>query len=51
MDLNTIRRNLSKNVYKTLLEILNDIQLVWVNCQQYYKPDSVSFCNKIAENI
>lgn len=48
MDLNTIRRNLNKNSYENLEEVLDDIQLIWNNCKLYNEQGSVklfSFLN------
>ncbi|KAL4471793.1 hypothetical protein ABPG72_008811 [Tetrahymena utriculariae] len=40
MDLNSVRRNLNKNSYEFLEEILDDIQLVWNNCKLYNEQGS-----------
>jgi len=53
IDLNAVRRNLTKNLYESLEEILDDIQLVWNNCKLYNEQGSVEqkenaiFCNLI----
>jgi len=41
IDLNAVRRNLTKNLYESLEEILDDIQLVWNNCKLYNEQGSV----------
>lgn len=40
IDLNAVRRNLTKNLYESLEEILDDIQLVWNNCKLYNEQGS-----------
>lgn len=41
MDLNTVRRNLNKNLYEYLEEVLDEVQLVWNNCKLYNEQGSV----------
>ena len=40
MDLSTVKKNLSKNKYKTLDTFLNDIDLIWKNCKTYNQIES-----------
>lgn len=42
MDLNTARRNLTKNLYDNLEDVLDDIQLIWNNCKLYNEQGSVN---------
>ena len=41
MDLGTVRKNLKAQKYKTVEEVLLDIQQVWDNCHLYNAPGSV----------
>ena len=40
MDFSTIRANINKYVYKTAVEILEDVQLIFTNCQNYNLTNS-----------
>lgn len=40
MDISTVKKNLSKNKYKTLDTFLNDIDLIWKNCKTYNQIES-----------
>ena len=52
MDLGTIKENLSNDKYKSIEEVVNDINLVWNNCRLYNKPNSniyklATHCEKV----
>jgi len=38
MDLGTVKKNLSNNMYETVESCLADIQLIWDNCKLYNTP-------------
>lgn len=40
MDLSTVKKNLSKNKFKTLDAFLADIDLIWKNCKDYNQVES-----------
>lgn len=35
MDLSTVKKKLKKDSYKKLVEVVNDINLIWSNCKLY----------------
>lgn len=41
MDLSTIHRKLREQRYRTVEEVLDDIQLIWDNCRCYNPTNSV----------
>jgi hypothetical protein len=41
MDLNTINRKLREEKYRTVENVLDDIQLIFDNCKVYNAPGSV----------
>ncbi|CAD8082616.1 unnamed protein product [Paramecium sonneborni] len=49
MDLGTLQYKLNNNVYKTVEECLDEIQLIWDNCKLY--NGSTSWITKIAEKL
>ena len=60
MDLSTVKKNMSKNKYKTLDSFLGDIDLIWKNCKTYNQVESPiydqavtmeKFFNKIAAEL
>ena len=49
-DLNLIKYRLENNIYKTLQEFVNDVQLVWDNCHTYNPPkNQITQCARICE--
>lgn len=40
VDLNLIRRQNNEGKYKSIEEVLDDIQLCWDNCKLYNNPES-----------
>lgn len=42
MDLSTINRKLREDKYRTVEEVLDDIQLIWDNCKSYNQQGSVT---------
>jgi hypothetical protein len=42
MDLSTLKNNLKNGKYSTLQEFFADLQLIWDNCKNYNRDDSVS---------
>lgn len=46
MDLNTISRKLRDEKYRTVENVLDDIQLIFDNCKVYNAPGSVIFLYK-----
>ncbi|CAD8092949.1 unnamed protein product [Paramecium sonneborni] len=49
MDLGTVQQKLNNNLYKTVEECLDEIQLIWDNCKLY--NGSTSWITKIAEKL
>ena len=52
MDLGTVKKNLHDNVYPTIKEFLDDINLIWTNCRTYNQSGSdivkmANHCEKI----
>ena len=43
MDLNTISKNIRDENYRTVENVLDDIQLIFDNCKVYNTPGSVIF--------
>ena len=43
MDLNTINRKLREEKYRTVENVLDDIQLIFDNCKVYNAPGSVIY--------
>ncbi len=43
MDLGTVRKNLKINKYKTVEEVVKDIESIWDNCKTYNAEGSVNF--------
>jgi formyltetrahydrofolate synthetase len=42
MDLGTVKRNLTNNIYESVESCLTDIQQVWDNCKLYNVPENVA---------
>ena len=42
MDLGTIHKKMKSDKYKTVEEILDDMQLIWDNCKLYNEQGSVN---------
>ena len=38
MDLSTVKKHMSNNMYETVESCLADIQLIWDNCKLYNTP-------------
>ena len=49
MDLSTVLKNLKNSKYKKIIEVLDDIQLIWDNCKTYNAEGSDIFIQ--AENV
>ena len=52
MDLGTVKEKLNSDKYKSVDEVINDINLVWENCHLYNKPSSniyklATHCEKV----
>ena len=52
MDLGTVKEKLNSDKYKSIDEVINDINLVWENCYLYNKPSSniyklATHCEKV----
>lgn len=41
MDLGTVKKNLTNNLYETVEDCLKDIDLIWANCKTYNKDNQV----------
>lgn len=42
MDLSTVRSKLKEDKYKKIMDVKQDIQLIWNNCMKYNVEDSVN---------
>jgi len=49
MDLSTVSKKLKNSKYKKIIEVLDDIQLIWDNCKTYNTDGSEIFIQ--AENV
>ena len=43
MFINKVKKNIDQNIYKSIIDIYNDIQLIWRNCKVFNLDDSVYF--------
>ena len=43
MDLGTVKKNIKNGVYKTVEEVIMDLQLIWDNCKTYNAEGSVLY--------
>lgn len=43
MDLQTLKKNIKKGVYKKVIDFCDDLQLIWDNCKKYNSDGSDIF--------
>ena len=51
MDLNTVRRNLTKGGYTTMDDFCSDIFLIWNNCKLYNEEVNMILIVNIFANL